>query len=73
MNVLFQGGTQQISEKLAEKVGESRLKLSEPVTRVTQSDSSVVVHTALGNTYTCKKLVLAVPPNQIGKCAGSRY
>ncbi|WAQ97607.1 AOFA-like protein, partial [Mya arenaria] len=62
----IQGGTQQISLKMAGALGNS-VRLGEPVTSISQAVDTVTVETGHGNVYICKKVVLAVPPNQIGK------
>ena len=63
----LQGGTQQISLSIAEELGDSRLRLSEPVTSITQEEHLVTVTTNNGSVFKCKKVVLAIPPNQFGK------
>ena len=51
INGLFQGGTQQISERLADKIGRNRIHLEEPVTRIVQNEELVTVHTATGKIF----------------------
>ncbi|KAH3872451.1 probable flavin-containing monoamine oxidase A [Dreissena polymorpha] len=62
-----QGGTQQISLSIAEELGDSRLRLSEPVTSITQEEHLVTVTTNNGSVFKCKKVVLAIPPNQFAR------
>lgn len=47
----IQGGTQQISELLADRVGREKIHLEEPVTRICQDDRIVTVHTATGKVF----------------------
>ena len=55
----MQGGTQQISELLADRVGRHRLHLSHPVTSVIQrEDDTVTVTTATGTNFHCETLTL---------------
>ena len=44
------GGAQQLSERMAEKLGE-QVRLEEPVVRVKQDQDGVTVTTANGNVY----------------------
>lgn len=63
----IKGGSQQVSLKLLELVGSSRVLLSEPVTRIEQDIDSVTVWSKNGCNYKCQKLIMAIPPFQIGK------
>lgn len=68
----IEGGAQQVSLRMFDEVGPSRVKLQEPVSCVKQEESGVVmVTTATGKTYSCRKLILAIPPSQIGKISFS--
>uniref|UniRef100_A0AAQ4PT10 Amine oxidase n=1 Tax=Gasterosteus aculeatus aculeatus TaxID=481459 RepID=A0AAQ4PT10_GASAC len=57
----FVGGSGQISEYMAEELGE-RVKLESPVCRIDQSGDAVVVETLDKQTYTAKYVILATPP-----------
>lgn len=46
-----QGGTQQISEILADRVGRENIHLEEPVTSISQEDENVIVHTLKGKRF----------------------
>ncbi|XP_037094079.1 probable flavin-containing monoamine oxidase A [Pollicipes pollicipes] len=59
------GGTQQISKLLAARVGEQRLLLREPVTRISQEDGTVTVTTGTGRTFHCEYVISSMPPNQL--------
>jgi len=48
-------------------VGADRVKLGQPVAMVTQEGEEVKVVTKGGLTVKCKKVVLAIPPSQIGR------
>jgi len=49
-----------------EKVGSGRIHLDEPVEAVDQTEETVVVTTKNNNSFHCKRLIVAVPPSQIG-------
>lgn len=57
------GGNQQLAMKLAAAVGESRIVLRLPVTRIESRDRSAVIRCADGRTLECDDVVLAVPPS----------
>ncbi|WAQ97611.1 AOFA-like protein [Mya arenaria] len=63
----IKGGAQQISEKLVKHISKENVLLGEPVSMVTQAGDSVEVISKKGNKYRCKKVILAVPPSQIGR------
>ena len=64
---LKQGGTQQISKIIAKELGDSRVHLNEPVKSINQKNGTVVVETEHNKTYGSKKVILAIPPSQIGE------
>ena len=59
------GGTQQISIKLAEQLGEN-VVLNSPVTRIEQSDAGVKVFSR-EQVWEAKKVVVALPPTLAGR------
>ncbi|XP_052266811.1 probable flavin-containing monoamine oxidase A [Dreissena polymorpha] len=63
----IKGGSQQICFKLMERIGKEKVRLGEPVASVQQSGNVVTVTTKTGHTYTCHKLILAIPPMQMSK------
>ena len=63
----FQGGAQQISEKMALSLGKDRVLLSTPVQSISEADDRVLVKTKTGAVFKCHKVILAVPPNQLSK------
>ncbi|GFY25130.1 amine oxidase B [Trichonephila clavipes] len=59
----FKGGTQQVSEKIAEKLGGSIVIKSSPVVGINQESKGVVlVKTLNGKEYKTKYVILACPP-----------
>ncbi|GFY62167.1 amine oxidase B [Trichonephila inaurata madagascariensis] len=59
----FKGGTQQVSEKIAEKLGGSIVIKSSPVVGINQESKDVVlVKTLNGKEYKTKYVILACPP-----------
>lgn len=46
-----QGGTQQISEILADRVGRENIHFGEPVTSISEVDDNVIVHTLKGKSF----------------------
>ncbi|KAF8387388.1 hypothetical protein PRIPAC_76530 [Pristionchus pacificus] len=63
----IKGGSQQISLKLAEAVGNERVRLRSGVRRVETSEGGPTrVTLESGERLECKRLVLAIPPNQCG-------
>jgi len=57
------GGTQQISELLADRVGREKIHLEEPVTHVYQDGHIVTVHTATGKVFRAKHVISGLPPH----------
>lgn len=62
-----EGGTQQISELLVEKIGKSNVVLSHPVCEVKQTKECVELITDNGSSFTAKRVILSVPPNLLAK------
>ncbi|GIX79806.1 amine oxidase B [Caerostris darwini] len=59
----FIGGTQQVSEKIAEKLGDAVVIKSSPVVGINQESNDVVlVKTLNGKEYKTKYIILACPP-----------
>lgn len=56
------GGTNQISECLARKIGMDRIRFSDPVYYLEQSDEKVIVKTLSGEIYEAKYVIMAIPP-----------
>ena len=56
------GGNQQLAFKLCDAIGEDRIMLNLPVTRVRLKRDIVVVECADGRTIECDDVVVAVPP-----------
>jgi monoamine oxidase len=56
------GGNQQLAARLADAIGNDRIVLKLPVTRIDTSKSVAVVTCADGRTIECDDVVLAVPP-----------
>jgi monoamine oxidase len=61
----FVGGAQQISERMAEQLGE-RVRLNTPVLAIEQTGEAVVVRTPAG-TVDARRVVVAVPPVLAGR------
>ncbi|KAL5018930.1 hypothetical protein ScPMuIL_004652 [Solemya velum] len=61
-----EGGTQQISQKMAKLVGEGAVLLNQPVVKVTQLADHVDVTTATNKLFRSKRVIFAVPPPQLG-------
>ncbi|XP_048246549.1 amine oxidase [flavin-containing]-like isoform X2 [Haliotis rufescens] len=57
----FVGGSQQISIKMAEKIGNDRVLLNHPVSKIEHKPSEVVVQDVNGNRYTAKYAIIAAP------------
>lgn len=51
---------------MAKELKNSRIILKEPVTSITQNRESAVLTSESGKTYNCKKVILAIPPSQLG-------
>ncbi|XP_062870463.1 probable flavin-containing monoamine oxidase A [Trichomycterus rosablanca] len=56
------GGTQQLSERIAEQLGEDSVRLGSAVTTIWQSEDNVEVKTATGK-ITCKAVIITCPPH----------
>lgn len=56
------GGTQQISERLADAVGSENVLLDKPVVGINQTESQVVVRSLDGSEYRAKYIILALAP-----------
>ncbi|XP_023241806.1 amine oxidase [flavin-containing] B-like [Centruroides sculpturatus] len=56
----FIGGSQQISERIAERLGNCVL-LNSPVVEITQSEKEVTVKTLNGKTYDANYIIMAIP------------
>ncbi|XP_066570301.1 probable flavin-containing monoamine oxidase A isoform X2 [Amia ocellicauda] len=62
----LKGGTQQLSERLADRVGRENIRLASAVTAVEQGSDSVEVRTVSG-TFTCKAVIVTCPPHLAAK------
>jgi len=60
------GGSQQVSQRLAESLGEGKVLLNNPVRAIRQNHSSVVVTTD-GGEYSSRYIVVAAPPVMAGR------
>lgn len=58
----FIGGSQQISERIADYIGNERVLLNKPVSLIKQSDESIEVRTLDGSAYSCRHLIVAMSP-----------
>jgi monoamine oxidase len=56
------GGNQQLATRLAKEIGEDRIVLGLPVTRIELKGKAVIVTCRDGRTIECDDVVLAVPP-----------
>ncbi|KAM9988204.1 hypothetical protein ACTFIZ_003569 [Dictyostelium cf. discoideum] len=61
------GGSQQISEGLAKKIGEKHYTLSAPVRSIIQDANQCTIKTDNGSTYRSKYIVVAIPPTLAGR------
>lgn len=59
-SIRFVGGPQQLSKKLAARVGKSTLRLSSPVTAIEVVKGSVTVHTAKAS-FAARQVILTAP------------
>ncbi|XP_050391107.1 amine oxidase [flavin-containing], partial [Patella vulgata] len=57
----FVGGSQQISIKMAQKIGKDHVLLERPVSKIEQKEKDVIVYDLNGNTYTGKYVIIAAP------------
>ncbi|KAI1905007.1 hypothetical protein AGOR_G00011520 [Albula goreensis] len=60
------GGTQQLSERLADQIGRENILLGSAVTAIEQDGDVVQVKTAT-NTFTCKAVIVSCPPHLAAK------
>lgn len=58
-----QGGNQQFATKLAEAVGQDRIHLGCPISRIVVTDTRVTLSDAAGRTYEADDVVLTAPPS----------
>jgi monoamine oxidase len=58
----IRGGTSQLIEVLAEHVGKENIHLQTTLSSVEDGGAFIKIKDASGNEWTCKKLVIAVPP-----------
>jgi monoamine oxidase len=56
-----QGGNDRLARRLAESIGEQRIRLGDPVVRIEYQRSVATVHCASGAKHQCDRVVLAVP------------
>ena len=63
----MKGGSQQISAKMLEKIGQKKLLLNHKATEVLQKDGQVKVKFANGTQITAKKVISTIPPNIVAK------
>ncbi|XP_033750549.1 probable flavin-containing monoamine oxidase A [Pecten maximus] len=61
------GGSQQISNMLAEKVGKRHVLLEHPVDTITQDENGVLISCKNGVRVKAKRVVMATPPQLTGK------
>ena len=63
----MKGGSQQICEKMVQKIGSHRLLLNHAATEINQTENSVLVTFANGVIIEAKQVVISIPPNIIAK------
>lgn len=64
----LKGGSQQISNRLVEKIGHDKLKLGHQAVKIEQHNDGVVdVHFTNGKVIAARKVLLTLPPNMIAK------
>jgi len=56
-----QGGNDRLARCLAESIGEQRIRMGDPVTRIDYQRRVATVHCVSGAKYECDRVVLAVP------------
>jgi monoamine oxidase len=56
------GGCEQILSHIAKQIGSQNIFLRSPVTKITQTSSSVVISTQNGKTFNCKYVIVTAPP-----------
>ncbi|XP_064615850.1 LOW QUALITY PROTEIN: amine oxidase [flavin-containing]-like [Liolophura sinensis] len=57
----FVGGSQQLSFKLAERIGPDNILLNRPVVKVEQTDKDVTLQDVHGNKYVASRVIIASP------------
>ncbi|XP_041914302.1 probable flavin-containing monoamine oxidase A [Alosa sapidissima] len=60
------GGTQQLSECLAERIGTERVRLNSPVMAIWQGDDSVEVRTPT-ESFSCRLVIVTCPPHMAAR------
>ncbi|WP_138464279.1 FAD-dependent oxidoreductase [Poseidonocella sp. HB161398] len=60
--LLWKGGAGQIADRIADRIGRSRLRLSEPVIAIDHAEDGATVTTMQGS-YRARRLILALPPS----------
>ncbi|XP_074649312.1 putative flavin-containing monoamine oxidase A [Tubulanus polymorphus] len=63
----IKGGAQQISSRLMDRIGTEKVLLNQPVSTIVQDSAGVTIQTKSGDTFHCKRAILAIPPCQINK------
>lgn len=58
----FKGGSQQISQRIADDLGSELVRLNSAVVAILQQNEHVIVKTLNGNDYKAKFVILACPP-----------
>ena len=58
----IKGGSQQISERIADRLGDNKVLINRPVVGVTQTGNQVVVKTIDGSEYRAKYLITGLAP-----------
>lgn len=64
---IVKGGMQQVSELLAQRLGEDVVLLKNPVRSLLQKENTVLVTTESGEDFVCSRVIMAVPPNMLLK------
>ncbi|XP_070574714.1 amine oxidase [flavin-containing] B-like [Ptychodera flava] len=67
----FEGGSQQICEKIADLIGKEKVVCNSPVIKLEQSEDGVIVRTSDGSTYQAKHVISALAPTLLGRIAFS--
>ncbi|XP_057367268.1 probable flavin-containing monoamine oxidase A isoform X1 [Daphnia carinata] len=58
------GGTQQISEILADRIGRENVQLNQPVSAIYQDQTEfITVHTLTGKIFRARHVITSIPPN----------
>ncbi|XP_022288515.2 amine oxidase [flavin-containing] B-like [Crassostrea virginica] len=57
----FIGGSQQISRRIAEKLGKDRVLLDHPVCHICQTDGEITVSDVKGRKFKAKRVIIAAP------------